>query len=76
MVSSVIALRVDSVKLPHATGEIPIGCLDDEVIVIRHQGVGMAEYSGASTFSSTIEIFHSGGVRPARTIRLSGFHTR
>jgi hypothetical protein len=23
-----------------------------------------------------IEISHSGGVRPARTIRLSGFHTR
>jgi hypothetical protein len=39
-------------------------------------GRGMAVESGAPRFSSTMEISHACGVKPARTMRLSGFHTR
>ena len=36
-------LCIDPVQLPHAQGEIAVRRLDQEVIVVVHQAVGMAE---------------------------------
>ena len=38
-------LCVDLVELPHPAGEIRLGCLDQQMIVIVHQTVGMAKPS-------------------------------
>ena len=36
-------LCVDTVKLPHAGGEISVGSLDEEVIVVGHEAVGVTD---------------------------------
>ena len=43
LVSSVKVLGIDSVQLPHPSGYIPLGCLDDEMVVVVHKTVGMTE---------------------------------
>lgn len=42
-VAPVEFLRVDSVQLPHALREVSIRCLDQEVIVIAHKAISMAD---------------------------------
>ena len=41
-VAAIDPLRVDAVELTHPFGEVGIGRLDDEVIVVRHLAIGMA----------------------------------
>ncbi len=36
-------LCIDAVQLPHTEGEVSVGRLDQEVIVVVHQAVGMAK---------------------------------
>jgi hypothetical protein len=36
-------LGIDAVKLPHAEGEIAVGCFDQEMVVVRHEAVGVAQ---------------------------------
>jgi hypothetical protein len=36
-------LSIDPVQLAHAPGEIAVRCLDQEVIVVVHQAIGMTE---------------------------------
>ncbi len=36
-------LGINTVQLPHAQGEIAVGRLDQKVIVVVHQTVGMTE---------------------------------
>ena len=42
-VSSIISLSVDAVELAHADGEVAVGGLDDEVVVVAHEAIGVAE---------------------------------
>ena len=43
-VSSVVEeLGVHTVQLPHAEGEVPVGGLDEEMVVIVHEAIGMAD---------------------------------
>ena len=43
MVDSIVALGVDSIKLPHPRGEVAPGGFDEEVVVVIHQAVSMTE---------------------------------
>ena len=40
---SVKKLGIDTVELSHAEGEVGIRCLDQKVVMIVHETVGMAE---------------------------------
>jgi hypothetical protein len=42
IVPAVEALRVDSVQLPHPARQVRLRSLDDEVVVVRHQAIGVA----------------------------------
>ena len=42
-VSSVKVLGIDSIQLPHPSGYIPLGSLDDEMVVVVHETVGMTD---------------------------------
>ena len=43
IVPAVETLRVHAVHLAHADGEIGLGGFDQQMIMIRHQAVGMAD---------------------------------
>ena len=36
-------LGVDTVQLPHAKGEVAIGCFDQKMIVVGHEAVGVTQ---------------------------------
>ena len=42
-VSFVKKLGIDTVKLPHAKGEVAIGCFDQKMIMVGHEAVGVAQ---------------------------------
>ena len=42
-VTPVVALGIDAVELAHPLGKVRFRCFDDEVIVVVHQTVRMAE---------------------------------
>ena len=37
------SLGIDTVQLPHAYRKISIGCINEQMVMIFHQAVGMAE---------------------------------
>jgi hypothetical protein len=37
------ALRIDTVQLPHANGKISLGSIDQQMVMVLHQTVGVAE---------------------------------
>jgi hypothetical protein len=37
------SLGIDTVQLPHAYRKISIGCINEQMVMILHQAVGMAE---------------------------------
>src|SRR4030065_698585 len=37
------SLRIDTVQLPHAYRKISVGCINEQMVMIVHQAVGMAE---------------------------------
>ena len=41
------ALGIDAIQLPHPRGQIALGRLDEQVVVVVHQTVGMAQPLGA-----------------------------
>ena len=43
LVTAVKTLSVDSVELAHADGEIGLRCFNQQMIMIRHQTVGVAD---------------------------------
>ena len=36
-------LRIDTIELPHALGEVAIRCFDDKMIMVVHEAIGMAK---------------------------------
>jgi hypothetical protein len=40
-VAAIEALRVYAVELTHPLGEIRLGCLDQQLVVVAHQAIGM-----------------------------------
>jgi len=43
VVGAVKPLGIHAVDLPHAAGEAHLGRLDEEVVVVRHEAIGMAD---------------------------------
>ena len=41
--AAVKALGINTIEVPHASTEIPLKCLNQQVIVIVHETVGVAE---------------------------------
>jgi hypothetical protein len=37
------SLRIDTVQLPHAYRKIPVGCINEQMVMIVHQAIGVAE---------------------------------
>jgi hypothetical protein len=37
------SLRIDTVQLPHAYRKISVGCINEQMVMIVHQAVGVAE---------------------------------
>ena len=40
---SLLKLGVDAVQLPHADGQIPVGSLDQKMVMVGHEAVGVAD---------------------------------
>jgi hypothetical protein len=43
VVSSAVSLGIDAIDLPHPSGEIGVRCFNQDVIVVIHEAIGMAE---------------------------------
>ena len=41
--SLVEGLGIDPIQLPHPQGEVPLRCLDEEMVMVLHKAVGMTE---------------------------------
>lgn len=41
VVVTVVGLRVHAIELPHSLTEIAIGSLDQQVVMVIHQAIGM-----------------------------------
>ena len=37
------SLGIDTVQLPHAYRKISVGCIDEQMVMIVHQAIGVAE---------------------------------
>jgi hypothetical protein len=37
------SLRIDTVQLPHAYRKISVGCINEQMVMIVHQAIGVAE---------------------------------
>jgi len=46
-VGAIEPLGVDAVDLPHAAREVRLGRLDEQVVVVRHQAVGVTDPAAA-----------------------------
>ena len=42
-VTSIVPLGIDAVQLPHPPGEVAVGSLNDQMVVISHKTVGVAQ---------------------------------